>query len=343
MLAVLGWGRSTEWLVYHVGNLCAVASSIGLGMWVRANHPHPERNSPELLNPEAIHISTVMLLCSLAFIILLGLVLPLFGCAIIGSSSKFAEVHGYGWHPHDAAVVDFGMQDVPLKKTDRSFLLHHRTYWSGEPVYDYLFTIVNEHSFLGCIYCHPQHPLSRFERIILLAIHVLLLIFPVAASWELLGETVNRMLLVAAIVTGPRNLIKLYLRHVATAADEEVLDHGYRRRGWHVFQLELYEGFVLFTLLGLSIVLSYFCCVYVARGSSDPLYKEILRSCDGLAFAFVLELLIMLVMPHKAQCLLEEPIVFGFIGQWRRECLEVQNGRQPTIQHHNSERRLLSK
>lgn len=196
-------------------------------------------------------------------------------------------------------------------------LLNHRHYWSGEVLYDYAFHLANKHLFLGPFICHPVHPFAKWERATVLAIIVLLLIFPVAAFSVRLGDGMARTLLVCVCATLPRNLLKIYLINVAQQENELELEGGHNSRSDEMIrEAATYEYVVLAVCIAVTIVVCVLCSNDIRSRTEKPLLQVLGANCDGLVYAFSLEILFDLFMPFFGEGRYSQQMTLGFFGRW---------------------------
>eukprot|EP00928_Gymnodinium_smaydae_P093537 TRINITY_DN7777_c0_g1_i1.p1 TRINITY_DN7777_c0_g1~~TRINITY_DN7777_c0_g1_i1.p1 ORF type:complete len:435 (-),score=61.27 TRINITY_DN7777_c0_g1_i1:102-1406(-) len=329
--AVLSWGRSSAWCVYTCCSSFVTLAGLILAAIIHVALPPPSADTEQVLNADAVAMCVEVSLIFLTALLLLSRIMPRFGLRISGSSASFKETYGFGWYPEANKQLAYwnmealnGAEKLEVAKC----LLHHRCHWTGEPVQDYAFYIANEHAFIGCCFCHPLHPFDRFERVLLLVIQCVLITFPVAAFSVMFGEGALRLAIVFILVTGPRNGLKAYLKRIVVASDAAELDFGSSTRGrrsssalwWEVQFLSLTSMF--------TVILCYICYRYVETNSERPVGVVLFENSDGLAFAFVLELLFELIIPRPAECVRGKPLTFGFFHQWCTERDFVRSGEQ---------------
>jgi len=370
-LAYFSAGRGSPWMLFSA--ICGIASVAGivLGATLRTE------------GRRAGGTIAALFIC-LLLVLALSRALPALRCRLVGSSASFAERQGWGWNPTAAAKMAFGcggrsvadalMEDREGYPEKVSLdLLRHRCYWSGEPGYDYIFHLANEHSFLGCALAHPANPFEKFERMLVLLIISFLIVFPVAAFSCGVHNPVLRAILVLLLVTIPRNLLRWYLKRIVIADDEILLraepqqqqqqqqqqsapqqlaeaSQTPERRAagrwqaavkssmrerlsvvktWQEAATKLRVTNALcweaaFFSIGLvfAAVVCLLSCLHVKAHASTPVGIVILESCNGLLWAFVLELIFDLLIAHRPpdrQRNLEEAWFLGFFHRWRQE------------------------
>jgi len=122
---------------------------------------------------------------------------------------------------------------------------------------------------------------------------------------------------VAVVVTVPRSLLKRYLIQVAQDDDRLELESGRRQSKTRMQEVLQWEMAICGAAFVFVLVLSLLCIRYVAGRveGSVTVTDYILRNCDGIGFAIVLEPLLGLVLPHLGN----GPPHVGFFGRWRLE------------------------
>jgi len=238
---------------------------------------------------------------------------------------------------------EVGGGQSPLQRQVTHRLLRRQCYWSGEPALDYVFHLANSNSFFSCILSHPVHPIGKRERVFILATVCTLIVFPVAAFSVMLGGPL-RAILQLVLVTVPRNVLKRYLLKVVIeedaiidrslngkarwqevvrnkvfrqTCDKQASSHWRRRVNDKLRTARAHMWELVFctvcTLVTLAVCAA---CSWCIVASGEPLHWALLKSCDGLAFANILELILDLVMPCSS---IDGAWQFGFFGQWWRE------------------------
>lgn len=244
--------------------------------------------------------------------------------------------------------VQLGHEEVggghsPLQRQVTHRLLRRQCYWSGEPAFDYFFHLANTNMFLSCLLCHPVHPMGKRERVFILATVCTLIVFPVAAFSVMLGGPL-RAVLQLVLVTVPRNVLKRYLLKIAIeedtiidrslngkarwqevvrnkvfrqSCDKQASSHWRRRVDdtLRTARAHMWE-FVFCTVCLLVTTSVCAACSWYIVANGEPLHWALLASCDGLAFANILELILDLVAPSSS---IDGAWQFGFFGQWWRE------------------------
>lgn len=245
IITCLSWQRSRAWQVYSI--FCFLSAGFGyyVGQYAWDTFP-PHHN--RAVNGRAVALCIIVLYGCLVCALILGAFLPAWGYGVIGSSVRFAEERGWGWEPLAMQHMDFGCdwcggsKDELVHAQDscpervKHDLLYHRVYWSGEPALDYVFNIANDHLFLGCVFSHPASHFTKFDRVFVMVIILVLVVFPVAAFTVWLAELhLLRTLLQALIVTLPRNMVKSELRkmsvrsHLLKEERDEALGSKFKR------------------------------------------------------------------------------------------------------------------
>jgi len=258
----------------------------------------------------------------LAAVVMLGII-PALGltlsCFDLSLTCRESTEH---WHPEEFQHMRFGVDFKPAEYSRelQLGLMHGRCYWSGEVIYDYMFHIANKHLYLGCLFCHPAHPLSKWERICIAMLVSLFIIFPVAAFSVNYGQTgLTRSFIILVCVTVPRNVLKLYLIQVVQQDTVLELEEGHHGEGGHTRKAFVWEVTFLFFCFLLCLATCAACSSYILAASSLGLGAALLQNTDGLAFAVVLEPLIDLAMPFVGLDAYDGAWTFGFFGRWRRE------------------------
>lgn len=259
----------------------------------------------------AIIFVVFALLASLLVIPSLVVVLNLTDLSLMKRESDMVKemTFGFDWTPRTYS------RQIELD------LLNHRCYWSGEVIYDYAFHLANKHLFIGPLFCHPVHPLAKWERWIVVAITICLLIFPVAAFSAAFGQdSLTRSIIVLVFATAPRNLLKLYLMDVSQADSVLELEggDGARNRA-KIRQAETKEYILLTVAAVLTVAICVFCVGFVKSHTADPLAQVLRRNCDGIGFAFVLEIAFDLLIPFWGDAEYAHQVTLGFFGRWRWE------------------------
>lgn len=250
-------------------------------------------------------------------------IVPIFafiiGCLGLALTTRDDGPH---WHTDKVIAMRFGFDFTPrhYSRDIEADLLHMRCYMSGEVLYDYAFHVANKHMFLGFILCHPVHPYSKLERIIVLLIICLFLVFPVTAFSVKFGQSgITRTVMIMIFATIPRNILKLYLIRISEQDAMLVVDEGQVMDGdasraafaWEVTVLAVCLAAVGLTCLG--------CALYIRSVSTESLADLLGKNTDGLGFAFILEPLLDLFIPYIGVGRYEGTWAFGFFGRWRME------------------------
>jgi len=214
----------------------------------------------------------------------------------------------------------FGFELTP-REYDRRFqldLLNHRCHWSGEVIYDYAFHLANKHLYIGPFLCHPAHPLAKWERGIILTVNALLIVFPVSAFSVKFGqEGMMRTVVVLVAATIPRNILKLYLMNLTTLDSQIELEGGTDGRSKEkIRRAQRYEFIFLAGCVVVTTAVVIFCVAFIKSHSGKPVGSVLLRNCDGLSFAFILEILFDLCIPFWGDAEYKSQVTLGFFGRW---------------------------
>jgi hypothetical protein len=228
-----------------------------------------------------------------------------------------------------------------VRQTLEQRLVRGDLHWTGEVIQDYVFHVSNTHTFIGIFFCHREHPYEWWERLIIATCVCLLIVFPVAAFDQVDKEhhldPMLRWLLILAVATIPRNIIKGYFLHMNQVMAQLQIDKGVdedltrlyfheeEEDGEHhevdpdIEKAVVWEWVtIVFTILFTAsiVVVSIF---YIKQHKfGDPMYEILARNTDGLGFAFVLELTLDLVVPRRVGNV-EKEWCFGFFQAWYRE------------------------
>lgn len=199
-------------------------------------------------------------------------------------------------------------------------LLAQQACWSGEVVYDYIFEVCNQSIILGIFCCHPCHPYGRWVRLGVAIIVFSLIVCPLSLMPFFLHQGgVFYFLIISALVTAPRNLVKLILKSVAVQAAELRIEQGARLHGVRISKALHREIAILIC----SLVLASLLCILTMKVLTDrgrdamEIMKE---NCEGMGYAIVLELIVGLIFPYSADGPNgEKKWNIGFFGRWRYE------------------------
>lgn len=338
VLLALSHNRPGRWQLYNYWCLLSAFFGAGLGVYTRGI---------EISLRKDVFVS-IVILSYLVISFFLMKIKDWSGYYLIGSSVDFKERYGWGWNSRAAAQMLFGvdrsfesgfhlMADKPnvYPKFVAHGLLHNRCCWSGEPAMDYIFSIANDHSWLGCLFCHPANPYDRWERLAVLLLLCLLIVFPVAAFTIAVESTLKRQVFIIVIVTGPRNLLKKLLLTEVLIEDQEILkelekeyDEGMDQEqicikveeseevkaAW--FGEEIF--FVLTSLFTAGVVFG--CCKYL-QGKGELKGPLLLYACIGMVYFFVLEFVYHAFAPRYVH----GRLLLGFFGRWWSERLSFND------------------
>lgn len=316
-------GRGVAWFLYKLLGLFLIGFGIGVGVHVHSVLP-PVGTNP--YNHVGLAFCTSLGLLIWWLIVVICALLSECGAGIVGSSAQFANETGWGWHTHEANLMRYGsfrgIFGAPASK-DHHFLLYvfgGHCYWSGEALNDYAFFLANNHTFLALFFCHPQHPYSRTERLVVFLMVVCLTLFPVAAADTLLNPGPLLLLGVALCITLPRNIFKVYMREVMMADEAEAMlkgDDGVRKL---LTERALdTEKFVTKCAACITTVISLGCVVLMWSVGQD-IGQALVDCIHCLWFAFLIELLVELVWQWDGSC---KVAYLGFFHRWfveRRMC-----------------------
>lgn len=325
--------RGAPWTFYSW--LCIFLSIIGaaLGAIIRLQYPTEVEEDTVIVNTTAVaacFIFPVAYFC-------VAMIVEAMGYTFVGSSEPFMPAGHAGfafWNPSMEATMSYSWYGKPnvqaIEEQDRGHhpryvercLLHSRCHWSGEPILDYIYWLANEHAFLGCFFCHPFHPYSKTERCIVALVTVCLIIFPVSICSLTLGSNLLAPLWTLAVVTGPRNLLRWYIKRTSTRSDELELDFGFDETDQEVLSAYMWQVTVNVVVLSFNSAVCFAACVYIVKSDHD-LWKTLLYNSDGVMWAFIMDLAFGIILPKRAvdneAKERELPLSIGFFGRWCQE------------------------
>lgn len=90
-------------------------------------------------------------------------------------------------------------------------------YWTGKMSSDYVFFVCNWHPWLGLLFSHPNHPWSKFERLLMQIVSLSISIVPAALIATSVGPGL-RQIFTLAFVTLPNIIYGVILYQCAIAA-----------------------------------------------------------------------------------------------------------------------------
>lgn len=89
-------------------------------------------------------------------------------------------------------------------------------YWSGNMGYDFVFFVAQWHPWIGILCCHPNHPWTRAERLLMLIVGLSLAIVPsVLISQVFHGAEITMKVATFAFVTVPSLILSVILYQMA--------------------------------------------------------------------------------------------------------------------------------
>lgn len=220
-------------------------------------------------------------------------------------------------HPDVAAKMEFGF----LSSMRSSWQLDHdllegRAYWSGEVFHDYAFYLSNSHILLGIIACHPMHPFTKLERLMVCCLVSMLVVFPAAALDVVVGHCPPlQLMVVAGCVLLPRWLVHPVLDVVTQGSTPS--SRRATRRMWAL------EAGIFACMVTLVAVLSWACAQICQAGTDKPIGQVLLESCPYLFLACVLDVAVDLVRPQvvevRALGVPRQICCWGFFDRWLTE------------------------
>jgi hypothetical protein len=245
------------------------------------------------------------------------------------NAKVFEMIRATWWYPSDYAPK--------VKRNIQQRLIRGDCYWTGEVIQDYLFYVCNNHTYIGPLACHPLHPYEWWERLIIAVCVCLLIVFPVSVFSQAIHNPMQRMLVLLAVATIPRNAIRWYFLRMNMSISQLQLDKGLDDDIMRLYfdgtmeevdedvqKAVIWEWVtIVFTLLSTAavVVISVGYLNHHRRG--DSMYEILARNCDGLGFAFVLELAFDLLLPRRSQ----DPnsgLCIGFFHAWYRERQHIE-------------------
>lgn len=360
-------GTGRPWQL--VSFLCLLASLAGLALgWCIRKEPHQYEVLTAAGHTNLVLLApghVVLLACAIdlalfAFIILLSWVLQCSGVRIIGSSLQGKDETRVAYYSRLINLMQFGCKcqgslsdlstllshdDVSYAEYVMSDLLDHRCYWSGEFMFDYIFHLANQHTFISCLFCHPAHPLEKHERVFLLTLVCLLLIFPVSAFSVVMGAGILRTILQLILVVIPRNVLKMLFIKFAVADSNKNFENRdeWRASGKSYWVFAHQEGTVKrneagqwrhiksrseleeldekrwqeYLFYGVSTVFTaavVVCCIFTVQSYTQDVKITLLSSIDGLLFAWLMEPIMFAVLPTTSY--LVNKVCIGFFDRW---------------------------
>mmetsp|Transcript_28426 Transcript_28426/g.88406 ORF Transcript_28426/g.88406 Transcript_28426/m.88406 type:complete len:278 (-) Transcript_28426:140-973(-) len=94
-------------------------------------------------------------------------------------------------------------------------------YWTGNICLDYVFFVANWHPILGLVFCHPNHPWSKLERLEMFLISLAITLVPSAAIGAYFDEDPrwlrSKHALIFAFVTVPDIVVGVVLYQLSIA------------------------------------------------------------------------------------------------------------------------------
>jgi len=106
--------------------------------------------------------------------------------------------------------------DAPYIQRLRSELANSY-YWSGSCIKDYLFFVCNWHPMLGMLFCHPNHPWTKTERVLMFAISLAISIIPSAVIASSVSNAAASTSATLLFVTLPNIIVGVVLYQLSIA------------------------------------------------------------------------------------------------------------------------------
>ncbi|CAE7933395.1 unnamed protein product [Symbiodinium necroappetens] len=222
------------------------------------------------------------------------------------------------WHPEKLDFMTFGFDWTSRVYPSyiRQDLLYGRTFWTGEVIEDYVFHAANRHVYLGILFCHPAHPYSKWQRLVVAISASCISWFIVTAVAAFTGQTALRIVTIIVLCLVTRNTLKLVL-----------LTYGIGRDFGEAHVIRSSLGTAL-SVNALGILVLYLVMAASALGAASALVsaagaksigEELGKNVDVLAYMYVLDFLVDAVTPYVGLDELSGVWAFGFFGRWRDE------------------------
>eukprot|EP00927_Polykrikos_kofoidii_P071350 TRINITY_DN6761_c1_g1_i1.p1 TRINITY_DN6761_c1_g1~~TRINITY_DN6761_c1_g1_i1.p1 ORF type:complete len:259 (-),score=25.23 TRINITY_DN6761_c1_g1_i1:28-804(-) len=113
--------------------------------------------------------------------------------------------------------------DRPFLKELSADLRNGRCYWTGSICYDYMLHVANWHPLLSVFCCHPAHPYSKIQRLIVLMLTCSLSLLPAAALTQAMTKSGNKIasmnapIAVFFLITLPVMVLQVVMEKLAVA------------------------------------------------------------------------------------------------------------------------------
>eukprot|EP00927_Polykrikos_kofoidii_P071351 TRINITY_DN6761_c1_g2_i1.p1 TRINITY_DN6761_c1_g2~~TRINITY_DN6761_c1_g2_i1.p1 ORF type:complete len:282 (-),score=34.68 TRINITY_DN6761_c1_g2_i1:33-878(-) len=210
--------------------------------------------------------------------------------------------------------------DKPFSKELCADLRNARCYWTGSPSHDYMLHVANWHPLVSVFACHPAHPYSKIERLVVLMLTCALSLLPAAALTQTMTKSGSRIASMSApiavffIITLPVMVIQVVMEKLAVADScfrDETRARGIKDNCCNCMRfiaLSAHCACMIFTLIITAIVVA--CSFVVVRKNIQEALSPFLVS---RAQSWLLWFPLDLFMP----CL-------GFIHCWRAERKAVE-------------------
>jgi len=230
------------------------------------------------------------------------------------------------WHPEKLDFMTFGFDWTSRVYPSyiRQDLLYGRTFWTGEVIEDYVFHAANRHVYLGILFCHPAHPYSKWQRLVVAISASCISWFIVTAVAAFTGQTALRIVTIIVLCLVTRNTLKLVL-----------LTYGIGRDFGEAHVIRSSLGTAL-SVNALGILVLYLVMAASALGAASALVsaagaksigEELGKNVDVLAYMYVLDFLVDAVTPYVGLDELSGVWAFGFFGRWRDERDEFESAK----------------
>lgn len=223
------------------------------------------------------------------------------------------------WNPRELLYMTFGFdtENVEYPEYVAQGLFQGRCYWTGEVQQDFLFWICNKSMFLGIFFCHPEHPFAKWERLVVLGLVSVLMLFAFTAITLGLGQGVTRSLILASCVTIPKSVIFGLLKGVMEQDFKDEMEGGPGAASASSASF-MFELFILSMLAAVTVMVCWVSSLWIAAGGTS-IGSALWSNVDTLGFAVVMEILWALIWPGVGKNEFAGKMQIGFFGRWAQE------------------------